>query len=206
MSREIEMKVPLSEERFAEIESVLLGKKRLPEISFRSPERIFKSDEYFSFYRTHEERLRNKELPVIRIRTEKKSPAAPDGGVEDNPRSFFCIKEKRVEGGLELNSESETYIENPDVLRAFFAAAGYAKWFEKTKKSLSVFCSPHDNPGFEAHLELVRANNLPYAEIEYTGDDFSSDEVRASLVRILGALGVDSGKSDSRSWAEILGS
>ena len=57
---------------------------------------------------------------------------------------------------------------------------------------------------FEAHLELEKVNSLPYVEIEYTGDDFTADEVRQKFEKILLALNLDPKKRDSRSWAEIL--
>ena len=156
---------------------------------------ILKSDEYFSRYHTHEERIKNKELRVIRLRTEN------DGKGE---KSFFCIKQKTIENGVEFNSEKESFVEDADVLRDFFEASGFIKWFEKKKDALSVYATVSENSDFEAHLELEKVNSLPYIEIEYTKDDLPADQVRASLEKILLALGVDPKKRDSRSWAEIL--
>jgi len=156
---------------------------------------ILKSDEYFSRYHTHEERIKNKELRVIRLRTEN------DGRGE---KSFFCIKRKTIENGVEFNSEKETFVEDADVLRAFFEASGFIKWFEKKKDAISVYVLLSEKTEFEAHLELEKVNSLPYIEIEYTKEDFPADQVRAGLEQILLALGVDPKKRDSRSWAEIL--
>ncbi|MBP3773269.1 MAG: hypothetical protein J6I53_11380 [Treponema sp.] len=197
MSREIELKIPLSLEQFEKIEKILTQKESLSSVKIRALSHILKSDEYFSLYKSHEERLKNKELRVIRIRTEN------DGKGE---KSFFCIKQKTLENGVEFNSEKETFIEDADVLRSFFAATGYIKWFEKKKDALSLYCSVENFPGFEAHLELEKVNGLPYAEIEYTKDDFPPEEVRANLEKILVSLGLDPKKRDSRSWAEIINS
>lgn len=195
MSREIELKVPLTCEQFGRIEKILTKKDQLPSINIRGLSHILKSDEYFSRYHTHEERIKNNELRVIRLRTEN------DGTGE---KSFFCIKRKSIENGMEFNSEKETFVEDADVLRAFFEASGFIKWFEKKKDAISVYATLSEKPDFEAHLELEKVNSLPYIEIEYTKEDLPADQVRAGLEKILLALGVDPKKRDSRSWAEIL--
>lgn len=195
MSREIELKVPLTLEQFDRIEKILTQKEQLSSINIRGLSHILKSDEYFSRYHTHEERVKNKELRVIRLRTEN------DGNGE---KSFFCIKQKTIENGVEFNSEKETFVEDADVLRAFFEASGFIKWFEKKKDALSVYATLSEKPDFEAHLELEKVNSLPYIEIEYTKEDLPADQVRAGLEKILFALGVEPKKRDSRSWAEIL--
>ncbi len=195
MSREIELKVPLTCEQFDRIEKILTQKEQLSPINIRGLSHILKSDEYFSRYHTHEERIKNKELRVIRLRTEN------DGRGE---KSFFCIKRKTIENGVEFNSEKETFVEDADVLRAFFEASGFIKWFEKKKDAISVYVSLSEKKEFEAHLELEKVNSLLYIEIEYTKEDFPADQVRAGLEQILISLGVDPKKRDSRSWAEIL--
>ena len=210
MSREIELKVQLSEEHYTSIENIILGKSQgVTQIRFHTRARVIKSDEYFSLYRTHEERIAHKELKVIRIRTERTHSLEPSGidmygdDSDTGGKSYFCIKHKTLENGMEFNSEHETFVENPDVLRTFFAATGYTKWFEKQKNALSCFCSLAGSD-FEAHLEVERVNGLPYAEIEYTRDDVPPETVRPQLCQILRALGVDETKRDHRSWAEIL--
>ena len=210
MAREIELKVPLTSEQFAKIEAVFLKKTEIQNLSVKSESKILKSDEYFSLYKTHEERIKNNELRVIRIRSENCVPLEPSGidifgdTAEKSEKSYFCIKRKTIENGVEFNSEYETFVENPETLREFFKATGYIKWFQKTKDSLSVFCTLSENPTFIAHAELEKVNGLPYIEIEYTKDDFEADEVRANLEKILAILGVDPKKRDSRSWAEII--
>ena len=211
MSREIELKVPLSEDQYEKTTRIISGKIPFSPLAFHSQEKILKSDEYYSLYKTHEERIKNNEFKVIRIRTEKFSVLKPSGidmyGDESglSEKSFFCIKRKTLENGVEFNSEHETFIENPDVLRKFLTETGYIKWFEKKKNTLSVRCVLKTKPDFEAHLEIEKVNGLPYAEIEYTGEETSVEEVRPLLKEILLALEIDPKKRDSRSWAEILG-
>ena len=141
MTREIELKVPLTCEQFDRIEKILTQKEQLSSINICGLLHILKSDEYFSRYHTHEKRIKNNELRVIRIRTEN------DGRGE---KSFFCIKRKTIENGVEFNSEKETFVEDADVLRAFFEASGFIKWFEKKKDAIGVLCSL-DSSGFAPH-------------------------------------------------------
>ncbi|MBR0100352.1 MAG: hypothetical protein IJP90_11655 [Treponema sp.] len=195
MSREIELKVPLTCEQFDRIQKILTQKEQFSSINIRGLSHILKSDEYFSRYHTHEERIKNNELRVIRLRTENDVTGE---------KAFFCIKQKTIENGVEFNSEKETFVEDADVLRAFFEASGFIKWFEKKKDALSVYATLAENSNFEAHLELEKVNSLPYIEIEYTKEDLPADQVRAGLEQILLAIGVDPKKRDSRSWAEIL--
>lgn len=54
-------------------------------------------------------------------------------------KSYFTIKNKRFENGTEINCEDETLVENPEVLRNFFKATRFEKWFSKEKTSFSFF-------------------------------------------------------------------
>ena len=214
MAREIELKVPLSEQQFSHLKEIIQASQDFKNLSFHSLSHIIKSDEYFSRYKTHEERKKNNELKVIRIRSEKKLAIKPSGidifgdESENNETSYFCIKQKTLENGVEFNSEHETKVENPEVLRAFFKASGYIKWFEKKKDSYSVYCLLKEGRKleFEAHLELLKVNGLSYIEIEYTKETPEADKVRLLLEKILLALEIDPEKRDKRSWAEIINS
>ncbi|WP_407427760.1 CYTH domain-containing protein [Treponema sp.] len=192
MSQEIELKVPLTQNQYETISGILKNNKTFPGFTYHSLKLIQKHDEYFSLYKSHEERIKNKELRVIRIRT------------ENNKKAYFCIKQKKLKDGIEFNNEQETFIENPDVLRSFFEATGYIKWFEKKKDSIFVNCSVSSISDFEANLEIEKVNGLPYAEIEYTKDDINPVEIRKNLEKILNTLGINPENRDSRSWAEIL--
>ncbi|MCR4823664.1 MAG: hypothetical protein K5873_12425 [Treponema sp.] len=211
MAREIELKLPLSDENYSHLISLVKGKAHHNELVFENPSHIIKSDEYYSLYKSREERKKNKELKVIRIRSEKNESLEPSGIdiYGDNSSAekvFFTIKEKTCENGVEFNSEYESLIEEPQVLRKFFSATGYICWFKKVKDSFSTYCSFKKNPSdFQAHLEVESVNGHKYIEIEYTKDDLSADLVRKNLENILLALNLNPEDRDSRSWPEILG-
>lgn len=192
---EIEIKIPLSESEFLSIEDLINRKKKSENLEFSSFEKILKSDEYFSRYKTRSERKANNEFEVIRIRTEKKS---------DNQKSFFTTKRKSLQNGFEVNDEKETFVENPEVLKNFLLESGFEIWFAKKKDALSVFCNLK-NQKTNFHLELEKVNGLKYVEIENT-DEKEQDEYKifASLEKIVSALGLDIAKNDTRSWAEII--
>lgn len=193
MGREIEIKIPLSDAEYDKIFSVISGKSDLLGLEIRSkPERILKSDEYYSRYNTRAESKAAGEPQVIRIRS------------ENNERSFFCIKRKSLENGIELNREDETLVENADVIRDLLGISDYHKFFEKKKDAWSVHCKANVLPGADFHLELEIVNGLKYVEIEVTEEGEAADKVRESLEKFVMLFGLDSSKRDSRSWMEII--
>lgn len=202
MGREIEIKIPLTSEEFDRIYDFLCLKKSIDGIKIlgddKNPcERKFflKKDEYFSKYKKEIERRENNEPQVIRIRTQD---------FENDRRSYFTIKRKVVEDGIEVNKEDETFIEDADVLRDFFALSGYSRWFSKEKKACGVYCTFSLFGGVTFHLELEIVNELKYVEIEVTDTDGSAKDIKAGLTQFVKALNLDPLKKDSRSWVEII--
>lgn len=202
MGREIEIKIPLTSEEFDRIYDFLCLKKSIDGIKIlgddKNPcERKFflKKDEYFSKYKKEIERRENNEPQVIRIRTQD---------FENDRRSYFTIKRKVVEDGIEVNKEDETFIEDADVLRDFFALSGYSRWFFKEKKACGVYCTFSLFEGVTFHLELEIVNELKYVEIEVTDTDGSAKDIKAGLTQFVKALNLDPLKKDSRSWVEII--
>lgn len=202
MGREIEIKIPLTSEEFDRIYDFLCLKKSIDGIKIlgddKNPrERKFflKKDEYFSKYKKEIERRENNEPQVIRIRTQD---------FENDRRSYFTIKRKVVEDGIEVNKEDETFIEDANVLRDFFALSGYSRWFSKEKKACGVYCTFSLFEGVTFHLELEIVNELKYVEIEVTDTDGSAKDIKAGLTQFVKALNLDPLKKDSRSWVEII--
>ena len=202
MGREIEIKIPLTSEEFDRIYDFLCLKKSIDGIKIlgddKNPcERKFflKKDEYFSKYKKEIERRENNESQVIRIRTQD---------FENDRRSYFTIKRKVVEDGIEVNKEDETFIEDANVLRDFFALSGYSRWFFKEKKACGVFCTFNLLEGVTFHLELEIVNELKYVEIEVTDTKGSANDIKEGLTQFVKALHLDPQKKDSRSWVEIL--
>ena len=202
MGREIEIKIPLTSEEFDRIYDFLCLKKSIDGIKIlgddKNPcERKFflKKDEYFSKYKKEIERRENNEPQVIRIRTQD---------FENDRRSYFTIKRKVVEDGIEVNKEDETFIEDANVLRDFFALSGYSRWFSKEKKACGVYCTFSLFEGVTFHLELEIVNELKYVEIEVTDTKGSANDIKEGLTQFVKALHLDPQKKDSRSWVEIL--
>lgn len=203
MGREIEIKLPLTDEEYDKIFSVISGATLLDGLEVKGTlEHIFKADEYYSRYQTRAESKAAGEPQVIRIRNEKVAV----GGELTNERSFFCIKRKSIEDGIELNREDESFIEKPEVVRDLLLFSGYHKFFEKKKDALSVQCNSSVLEGADFHLELETVNGLKYVEIEVTEESQAADTVRFSLEKFVALFGLDAAKRDSRSWMEIINS
>ncbi len=193
MGREIEIKLPLTDAEYDKIFSVISGNEGLTGLEVcGKPERILKSDEYYSRYKTRAESKAAGEPQVIRIRS------------ENEERSFFCIKRKTIEKGIELNREDETFVEKPEVLRDLLLFSGYHQFFEKNKDSYGVYCRSVVLPGCDFHLELEMVNGLKYIEVEVTDGSDNADDVRAALEKFIELFGLDSSKRDKRSWMEII--
>lgn len=202
MGREIEIKIPLTSEEFDRLYDFICLKQSIVGITIigdagKNCKRKFflKKDEYFSRYDKENERRENNEPQVIRIRTQD---------FENERRSYFTIKRKVVEDGIEVNKENETLIEDADVLRDFFDLAGYSKWFSKEKKAIGVYCTFNLLEGVTFHLELEIVNELKYVEIEVTDTKGSANDIKEGLTQFVKALHLDPQKKDSRSWVEIL--
>ena len=185
MGREIEIKIPLTD---AEYESIYNS------FTF---EHFFKTDRYFSRYDTHEERVQNGEPRVIRIRTEQDMSLG-------EKKSYFCIKYKTVQNGIELNTENETFVQDETVIENLLKVSGYHIYFDKQKDAFSVYSRCDYNDAIEFHLELEKVNGLKYVEIEVTDGTAPADEVTAALEKFVTRLGLDVSKKDSRSWMEII--
>ena len=199
MGREIEIKIPLTDAEYEKIFSVISGAEKLTGLEVKDkPEHILKSDEYYSRYNTRAESKAGGEPQVIRIRSE-----CPVGD-KTNERSFFCIKRKTIENGIELNREDETFVENAGVIHDLLLFSGYHQFFEKNKDAYGVHCKSVVLPGCDFHLELEMVNGLKYIEVEVTDGADSADDVRAALEKFMELFGLDTSKRDKRSWMEIL--
>ena len=200
MGREIEIKIPLTDSEYDGLLKFVKGSAGYEGVSCTgtAPEHILKADEYYSRYQSRAESKAAGEPQVIRIRSEKSDDC------KANERSFFCIKRKSVENGIELNREDETFIENAEVVRDLLELSGYHKFFEKKKNAWSVHCNSRVLEGADFHLELEIVNGLKYVEIEVTEEGAPADAVRAALEKFVALFGLDAAKRDSRSWMEII--
>ncbi len=230
MGREIEMKIQLTDGEYDKVLSFVRGELALSGVERVAEEKpgyshFLKSDEYYSRYKSREERKAAGEPQVIRIRCEVElsvdGDAAAGGnscGYDDKTmnaakvadgelsasKAYFCIKRKSIENGIELNREDETFVEEPDVVRDLLQLSGYHKFFEKKKDALSVYCQSVVLPGCNFHLELEQVNGLKYIEVEVTDGEGAADQVRLSLGKFMECFGLDPARRDSRSWMDIL--
>ncbi len=200
MASEIEIKIPLNIEDFERIEKLISPggqKSGSCQLVFSDFMRIFKSDRYFSRYKTRQDRKENGEFEVIRLRTEK------TGG---GKKSFFTTKRKSLVNGFEVNDEKETFVENPEVLENFLLSSEFIKWFEKTKDAQSVLCRLRDGKDLVFHLELEKVNSFFYVEIECAESrNCQNSEVFLELKKAAEALSLSIENIDPRPWTEILG-
>lgn len=213
MGREIEIKIPLTDVEYKRIFDFVNGNTDFDGVSIcgSKAEHLLKSDEYYSRYESREESKKAGEPQVIRIRCENCSenwkgvaPVTDKTSAQPNERSFFCIKRKSVENGIELNREDETFVENADVIRDLLNLSGYHKFFEKKKDALSVHCKSDVLEGADFHLELEIVNGFKYIEVEVTDGEVSADKVRGALGKFMEKFGLDTAQRDSRSWMEII--
>ena len=200
MGREIEIKIPLTDTEYDKIFSVISGEQTLAGLEVESDglEHLLKSDTYFSRYASREESKAAGEPQVIRIRSEASA------GDKTNERSYFCIKRKTIENGIEVNREDETFVEKPEVIRDLLLFSGYHQFFEKNKDVYGVHCRSVVLPGCDFHLELEMVNGLKYIEVEVTDGTDAADDVRVALEKFIELFGLDTSKRDKRSWMEII--
>jgi adenylate cyclase class IV len=200
MGREIEIKIPLTDAEYEKIFKVISGDAKLDglDVAVDGLEHLLKTDTYFSRYDSREESKAAGEPQVIRIRSESSA------GDKTNERSYFCIKRKTIENGIELNREDETFVENADVIRDLLLFSGYHQFFEKNKDAYGVHCQSVVLPGCDFHLELERVNGLKYVEVEVTDGSDKADDVRLALEKFMEQFGLDTSKRDKRSWMEII--
>lgn len=198
MGREIEVKIPLTQKEYDGLYDALILQKKVIDgikVESSSEKMVLKRDEYYSRFKTRHERKAAGEPQVIRIRTEES-----DGKTE----SFFTLKFKKKENGIELNKEDETFIEDPQVLREFFSEAGYHLFFDKVKKNFWSDCKSDHFPDIHYHAELENVNDLLYLEVEVVQEEGDAMVIKQSLFDFVKQLGLDPEKRDIRSWMEIL--
>ncbi len=220
MAREIEMKIPLTEEQYMSLAGDFIK---------QDIEIILKSDEYYSRYKTRKERLENNEPQVIRIRSEKYAENGgnmfkkldsfqkvvmffehlrTDSSTDFSEKTFFTLKTKTIKDGIELNEEHETFVQDAQPVRKLFESTGFIKWFEKSKCAVSAYLPKKLPDGAEIvfHAELEIVNGLPYIEIEYASEnnEFDTKTILKYLEEKIRDLNLDPSKRDERSWKQIL--
>lgn len=223
MGREIEMKVPVTNGQFKELYKVFTAQKENNLICVTEKKFVYKTDEYFSKYDSEEERAVNHEPKVIRIRAEKNDSSFEEklSGTNLMPEdfenyyvslknslvkenAFFTIKYKSIENGIEYNREEETFVQDAEVLREFFKAEKFFKYFSKEKKAFGFICHLTECPEIVFNAELENVNGFTYLEVENTEGVAEPSDVKAMLEGLFVALNLNPLNKDSRSWMKIL--
>ena len=205
MGREIEIKIPLADSQYEKIYKAIFGEDEFAHITFQRDriKKYRKSDEYYSRYDSRAESKAAGEPQVIRIRSEEIA-ARPDSEAFEKADSYFCIKRKVIENGIELNREDETFVQDASVIRDLLTLSGYHKFFEKIKNTISVMCTCDLFSDIPFHAELEIVNEMKYLEVEVTEGEQVADTVRQSLTKWMELFELDPSKRDSRSWMEII--
>ena len=222
MGREIEMKIALTQEEFLSVYKAIYGEEKYSKIQFGKVQLLFKQDKNYSRYKTHKERKASSEPKIIRLRKEEiielekpvdftnqnmskvseifKSFRSP----ENKNQSFFTIKYKTRQDGIEFNREDETFVEKQEVIEEMLEIAGYECWFTKEKCAWSSHCTSSILDNTDFHLELEAVNNLLYLEVEVTESDKNPDAIKNGIIEFIKTLKINPEHKDSRSWVEIL--
>lgn len=193
MGQEIELKIPLSDEKYNEIYAHFIAEESsYPGILICNvqKEEVVKCDEYFTRYDTIEERKAHNEPSVIRLRRE-------------DDKEYFCLKRKTYVNGIEQNKEYETFIEDSGALREFFIEAGYHRWFYKEKSAVGAHCKM-EGCEYLFHPELVCVNGMKYIEVEVTAESGDADKISDALETFVKKMGLNPEEKDPRSWYEII--
>ena len=214
MGREIEMKIPLTDSQYDYVRDVIFGKSSVSGLTTSSPAKLSKKDEYFTRYDSRDERLKNGEPDVIRMRSETID--------DDEIKTYFTIKYKKLENAIEVNREYESSVSNPEVMYIFFKEAGYHKWFSKEKHAYSCRCKMSSSADFDFHLELEIVNDSKWLEVEIVKSDAEhasaseaaknaksaenseNDFARKKLCDFVRLFDLDPSLKEPRSWYEII--
>ena len=195
---------------------MIFGKFSVSGLTTSSPANLFKKDEYFTRYDSRDERLKNGEPDVIRMRSETID--------DDEIKTYFTIKYKKLENAIEVNREYESSVSNPEVMYIFFKEAGYHKWFSKEKHAYSCRCKMLSSADFDFHLELEIVNDSKWLEVEIvksdaehasaseaaknadnSENDFSeNDFAQKKLCDFVRLFDLDPSLKEPRSWYEII--
>lgn len=217
MKREIEAKIHLTDDEFLKILNRILLSEKNQKIRAENLKILFKTDEYFSQFENMAEHEKQ-EPRVIRLRTEKSENARELNGKrfekisevneflektkspnQNTKKSYFTIKNKRFENGTEINCEDETFVENPEVLRNFFKATRFEKWFSKEKTSFSFFVKREnkfrvqdkDSVQKQESVPSCRENVPPLQEVFSPSQDFVFFHAELEIVNGLKYLEIE---------------
>lgn len=103
--------------------------------------------------------------------------------------SVVTFKDKRVEGGIEVNVEREFAVSDPEAFAALAERMGCERTYEKRKRGLRFEASSAIAAGGNAALEIVEIEGLGcFIEIEVLLEEAEGEAVAAARSELLGLL------------------
>jgi predicted adenylyl cyclase CyaB len=103
--------------------------------------------------------------------------------------SVVTFKDKRVEGGVEVNVEREFGVSDPEAFAALVERLGCERWYEKRKRGLRFDAASATAAGGKAAIEIVEIEGLGcFIEIEVLLEKAEGEAVAAARSELLGFL------------------
>jgi predicted adenylyl cyclase CyaB len=122
--------------------------------------------------------------------------------------SVVTYKEKKVEGGVEVNVEREFGVTDPEAFAGLALRLGCEKWYGKRKRGLLYEAPAAAAKGGKASVEIVEVEGLGcFIEIEVLVEDAAAGAIeaaRAEILGILGRAGLAEADLEGRFYSELL--
>jgi len=122
---------------------------------------------------------------------------------EANGEVVVCRKEKTIDGGIEVNRETEFRIDDPGAFRAFAKSLGYREWYRKVKDGeawrwgdILIELGTVSDLGWFAELELI---------LDEGQDARSIERARRTLLAAIDSLNVPRESMETRTYSQLLG-
>lgn len=122
--------------------------------------------------------------------------------------SVVTFKEKREEGGIEVNVEREFGVTDPEAFAELALRLGCERWYEKRKRGSRYEVASACAAGGKATIEIVEVEGLgPFIEIEVLIEEPEPEAVAAARSELLGILaraGLGEADIERRFYSELL--
>jgi adenylate cyclase, class 2 len=116
------------------------------------------------------------------------------------------FKQKKVEGGIEVNVEREFGVSDPEPFAALAERLGCERWYEKRKRGVAYEAASSCAASGKATIEIVEVVGLGFfIEIEVLLEDPSAtSRARDELLAILARSGCSESDLEPRFYSELL--
>ena len=189
---EIEIKAILTKEEFERCKEKI-GTK----------DHNIRKDRYWSKYKSFEEAKQNNE-PAIRTATVEEP-----GFI--SLTDLFTLKRKNIIDNKECNEETETEVEDINVIESFLRLSDYNIIWSKAKEKYGAYYWINSKYTLHAELEIVSKTEdfkdpIYAIEIECCdAEESDSKEIWAAETKLLEDFGISKDRINSDSWRVLLG-